>query len=450
MKASTSLMIALVLFFAAVLSACSDVPVEHTPTEAPNAVIARLINSNLELLGVADVSCDGETVRVDLIPDVDSDWTVKKLRVHARFCDGDGTTTRTIDVPGDITESVEIPLIELGCDGERDIELVVEVEAEQTDDNGETRTCDGTGRPHGNPDDDDTIRVRPPHPEDGTDGAPQGNPEDGTDGAPQGNPEDGTDGAPQGNPDDSDDDGASQSNPEDGTDGAPQGNPDDSDDDGVPQSNPEDGTDGTPQGNPDDSDDDGAPYSNPDDSDDDNDDSDDDNDGDDDDNDGDDDGACGDDDESDEGVCAVGGDVIYAGQSEEAGRYEVASDDDEITVTVYGAGDWAFETVHLYVGADAIPTNGAGVPAPGQFPYKAEFNAATSEYTFHISLDELGAACGDSLNIAVHTESIRVDEAGIVTQSETGWGFGDQTFESDARWGWSSSFSVDCCEDAAE
>lgn len=135
--------------------------------------------------------------------------------------------------------------------------------------------------------------------------------------------------------------------------------------------------------------------------------------------------------------------TIYAGRTTAAGTVTVYNTATDLVVEVEGTGDWLVKAVHLYAGTDPVPTNGAGNPAPGRFPYHQEFgDSPVASTTLTVPLAELGVGCDDTLNIAVHTEMVKVVD-GVIVEEETGWADGPGEFDG-SRWGWWFTYTI-CC-----
>ncbi|MCB1220618.1 MAG: hypothetical protein H7A35_03515 [Planctomycetales bacterium] len=96
---------------------------------------------------------------------------------------------------------------------------------------------------------------------------------------------------------------------------------------------------------------------------------------------------------------------LIAGQHYLAGTVTVTNDEDTLYVTYNMDPAWPLSEAHVYVGTEQ-PKKGA----PGQFPYKQEFNPAVFTYTFEIPLD--GFAGKSQIFLATHAK----------TGSETAWG----------------------------
>ncbi len=134
---------------------------------------------------------------------------------------------------------------------------------------------------------------------------------------------------------------------------------------------------------------------------------------------------------------------LKAGQHFDTGSVTVANDEDEILIGVDTASPYLLAEVHIYVGTDPVPTNGAGNPSPGQFPYSIEFPEPVASHDLAVPLAELGVGCDDQLHVAVHAVVVSFDEQGNEVFEETAWGFGEDRFEG-MRWGWSFDYGI-CC-----
>lgn len=148
------------------------------------------------------------------------------------------------------------------------------------------------------------------------------------------------------------------------------------------------------------------------------------------------------DEDADPVVCEPDVTTIFAGQHTDAGSVSIASDGTDLLVTIAGDHGWLVSELHVYAGTAPVPVNRAGAAAPGQFPYTMELGEPTASITVHIPLEELGAECGDTLDVAVHTVMVLVDE-GEVVDTQTGWGFGPNEFR--RAWGWWYTHAI-CCE----
>lgn len=138
-----------------------------------------------------------------------------------------------------------------------------------------------------------------------------------------------------------------------------------------------------------------------------------------------------------EGECIPEGTPIYAGRHIEIGEATVTSVDGELVVTITTGGGWSFSLAHLYVGTTPPPTNRGGNVAPGRFPYHYRYRTPVTTDTVRVSLEDVGAGCGDSLYVAIHLEAWR-DGWG----EETAWAHG--TPFGGPQWGWYFHYDV-CC-----
>ncbi len=138
--------------------------------------------------------------------------------------------------------------------------------------------------------------------------------------------------------------------------------------------------------------------------------------------------------------------IIYGGQTYNTGTIQVTNDMNYVNVNLASntSSNWLIKAVHIYIGQGPIPTNAQGVPAPGQFPYKEEFETLQSGLTYEFPLADLAIECGTKVNMAVHTVMVRLGSSGEVLQEETGWAYGPNAFDS-TRWGWSFDYTL-CCD----
>ena len=125
--------------------------------------------------------------------------------------------------------------------------------------------------------------------------------------------------------------------------------------------------------------------------------------------------------------------TLIAGQTINSGTVSVTNDAEYIYVTYTTSGDWRLTQTHLYVGeCGLIPVNNPGNPMPGQFPYQASHNYATS-YTYQVPISAIpvgGCGC-----IAAHAVVKRLNASGQVVESQTGWGNGVRINLSGGNWG---------------
>jgi hypothetical protein len=136
-------------------------------------------------------------------------------------------------------------------------------------------------------------------------------------------------------------------------------------------------------------------------------------------------------------------DVNY-GQNNLAGTLTVSNDDTNIyatwTITAEGV---TLNEVHFWAGTDLnlVPVTKDGTPIPGQFPYKAE-NLNAKSYTLTIPISALGIfnvenVCGVEVFALAHA---------ALSNGETAWSLGTPFAEwtGTSRWGWYSSYVIEC------
>lgn len=135
--------------------------------------------------------------------------------------------------------------------------------------------------------------------------------------------------------------------------------------------------------------------------------------------------------------CEIYQTVIFAGQTFESGTVTVSNTDSDLVIELASIDPWKIKKIDVFAGTDPVPM------APGQFPYHQEFEEPVTAYVFEIPLEEIGIACNETLNIAIHTEMVRL-KRDQTYQEETGWAWGPYPFPQ--AWGWWFDYLV-CCEE---
>lgn len=142
--------------------------------------------------------------------------------------------------------------------------------------------------------------------------------------------------------------------------------------------------------------------------------------------------------------------TLIAGQSIDAGTVVVTNTAHELLVEITTSEPWLLAEVHIYAGLDPVPLNDGGNPAPGQFPYSMVFEPPYyPQAQYAIRLADIGAGCGDTINVAVHAAVVQVGEGGGLTDGETAWADGPTPFPG-SRWGWSFPYAICCVEPPEE
>ncbi|HAL30236.1 MAG TPA: hypothetical protein DCP20_05925 [Coriobacteriia bacterium] len=105
-------------------------------------------------------------------------------------------------------------------------------------------------------------------------------------------------------------------------------------------------------------------------------------------------------------------DLLAGNKLTDVGSVEVFNDQQKLYVSVLPDG-WQIAEVQIYAGHEPIPVNRKGQPAPGQFPYKVEYEEPVAEYRKVLDLrGDLGVAWGVPFvskrvqNIAVHVSLV--------------------------------------------
>lgn len=134
---------------------------------------------------------------------------------------------------------------------------------------------------------------------------------------------------------------------------------------------------------------------------------------------------------------------FYAGQHILIGNMTMSNTNTDLVITVNTTDGWQLGHTHLYVGAAAaMPTNGAGNPMIGRFPYSTPHNPMVNTYSWSIPLANLDSCFAVALHADVHLIGVNGD----TLQSETGWGDGEQ-FTDAGSWASYYTYCVeDCCD----
>ncbi len=124
--------------------------------------------------------------------------------------------------------------------------------------------------------------------------------------------------------------------------------------------------------------------------------------------------------------------VLVAGQHINVGMVTALISGQFLTVTYrtdQTPGGWVITETHLAVATSPadIPQK-KGNPIPGKFPYKAEHTPPVTQYTYLISLQDIGwpPAPGEPmiLCVAAHAVVVQLDGDGEVVAEETAWAAG--------------------------
>lgn len=136
---------------------------------------------------------------------------------------------------------------------------------------------------------------------------------------------------------------------------------------------------------------------------------------------------------------------LLAGQNTVAGTVSTEVVGDNLVVTYTAAAGWSFTETHLWVGSSlsTLPTNRAGNPQIGQFPYVSGNISGATTSVVTIPLASLGASCGDTLLAASHAAMTLRDANGSVVRTETGWGAGTR-ITAKGSWATYFAFTVNC------
>lgn len=152
-----------------------------------------------------------------------------------------------------------------------------------------------------------------------------------------------------------------------------------------------------------------------------------------------------------------GDEIVYellAGQHNDVGEITVTNDQSKIYITYETSGNWWLTETHLFVGEkSALPLTTSGNPKIGHYPYHGDHDHVQSvQFVIDMNSDwqvnENGQFC---ITISMHASVVLKNSEGIIQQSETAFGKGDQPIEFEgSRWGWYHNLCLNTCENATE
>lgn len=120
-----------------------------------------------------------------------------------------------------------------------------------------------------------------------------------------------------------------------------------------------------------------------------------------------------------------GSEDLIAGQNYICGTVKTKIVGDNMVITYTTDSGWEITKTHLFIGKfDDIPTNQPGNPRIGQFPYKSNEIAGTTEVVWTVPVLDLILELDRYGYVAAHAD-VSLFENGNLIQSETAWGFGD-------------------------
>lgn len=125
------------------------------------------------------------------------------------------------------------------------------------------------------------------------------------------------------------------------------------------------------------------------------------------------------------------------------GTVTVWNDETNIYVHYQTTGDYRLKKTHLYVGScTGIPTNNAGNPRIGQYPYQTTHGTTgVSAYTYTIPRGtSSGCRC-----VSAHAEIVAYNSSGQQVYNQTGWGQGQQIVDG-GSWAMKFEYCPQDCE----
>lgn len=141
--------------------------------------------------------------------------------------------------------------------------------------------------------------------------------------------------------------------------------------------------------------------------------------------------------------------ILYAGQTINAGSVCVEIVDDNLVVNYETTGGWELVETHLWVGDDLtnMPQTKQGNPKIGNFPYYSGDITGNTSNSFQVSLAVLDFYCASedkNYFVAAHAALRKSDGSGGY-QTETAWADGDRFVER-GMWGtfFTSTLTCEC------
>lgn len=145
---------------------------------------------------------------------------------------------------------------------------------------------------------------------------------------------------------------------------------------------------------------------------------------------------------------------LLAGQNIDVGEITVTNDQSKVYITYETSGNWWLTETHLFVGEKSdLPLTANGNPKIGHYPYHGDHDHVQSvQFVIDInndwSMNENGEYC---LTISMHASVVLKNSEGIIQQSETAFGKGDQPIEFGGnRWGWFHNLCLNNCKSVTE
>jgi hypothetical protein len=140
---------------------------------------------------------------------------------------------------------------------------------------------------------------------------------------------------------------------------------------------------------------------------------------------------------------------LLAGQTNPAGTVEIANDrDDNLYIEFDITAPWMMDQSHVAI-ADTlagIPQTRKGNPMIGNFAYQRTHIPAVTSDTYVIPRSALSLDVNGSVVVAAHAALSRLDAAGQIVASETGWAAG-QRFAERGSWATYLSYEFQTCSD---
>jgi hypothetical protein len=118
---------------------------------------------------------------------------------------------------------------------------------------------------------------------------------------------------------------------------------------------------------------------------------------------------------------------LLAGKTIPAGKVTIENDANNVYITLSTAGTgWFLSETHVHVGDSlaSLPQTKTGNPKIGNFSYQTTHLPLVTEVTYTIAKSAWITDAFKNVTVAAHAVVVKVDGAGNIIASETGWGQG--------------------------
>ena len=107
----------------------------------------------------------------------------------------------------------------------------------------------------------------------------------------------------------------------------------------------------------------------------------------------------------------------------------VSTDGTELMITDDAEGDFLIASEDIHAGLD-FPATAGGDFDVAAFPFHYDYGTPRERVEHRFPLADLGAACGDTLSMAVHVVAVRLDASGAVIETKEGFAMSEHAYGS--------------------